>query len=193
MTETNAKRLATWLGTPVEQRDIQEGALLVRQIVHNQILADNLLRFPKRFMSHAEYQLNKFNTLAVAQVEHAAVEQMSAQVAAINKELQLDQPLPGNPKDGIQRRLAKTETFKAGKRADHNSLPEEIKALYVQNLSIVQQMRAIHAQLVVITNAAKTKDYCPDGDRYPLCKELIELDQQYRKNWEEYDKCVIEN
>ena len=139
-------------------------------------------------MAHAEYQLSKFNTIAIANQEHADVERMAKQVEQINARSGLDAELPGNSKKGKLYRIARLPEFKKGKRDDHDRLPEEIQALYIENLSIMQQMRAIHAQLVVITNAAQSKDYCPDGDRYPLVKEIIALDEKYRSNWLLYDQ-----
>ena len=76
------------------------------------------------------------------------------------------------------------EEFKKGKRADHDALPVEIQALYAQNLSIMQQMRRCHTQLQLLSVEHST---CPDSERYPFLKELIDLDKQYHANWEQYD------
>jgi hypothetical protein len=32
---------------------------------------------------------------------------------------------------------------------------------------------------------------CPDSERYPFLKELIELDKKLHANWEEYDHYVL--
>ena len=45
-------------------------------------------------------------------------------------------------------------------------------------------MRALHAELRVLTNRPGT---CPDSDRYPFLKELIELDNRLHENWAKYD------
>ena len=37
--------------------------------------------------------------------------------------------------------------FKAGKRLDHDSLPVEIQALYIENGNIIHKMRELHLQL----------------------------------------------
>ena len=76
------------------------------------------------------------------------------------------------------------EEFKKGKRADHDALPVEIQALYAQNLSIMQQMRRLHMQLQLLSVENST---CPDSERYPFLKELIDLDKQYHANWQQYD------
>jgi hypothetical protein len=48
----------------------------------------------------------------------------------------------------------------------------------------MQQMRRCHTQLQLLSVEHST---CPDSERYPFLKELIELDKQYHANWEQYD------
>ena len=76
------------------------------------------------------------------------------------------------------------QEFRAGKRADHDTLPAEIQALYVENASLIQKMRELHLQLRNLSTQAST---CPDSDRYPFLKEIIELDKRYHQNWKAYD------
>ena len=45
-------------------------------------------------------------------------------------------------------------------------------------------MRELHLQLRNLSTQAST---CPDSDRYPFLKEIIELDKRYHKNWQAYD------
>jgi hypothetical protein len=81
--------------------------------------------------------------------------------------------------------------FKAGIRADHELLPAEIQALYVENASILQKMRELH---LTLRNLSLDNVSCPDSERYPFLKELIELDKRYRNNWKVYDSyCMVES
>ena len=101
---------------------------------------------------------------------------MQKQVDGIVKERKLNSaPKPSK---------TQAEQFRAGKRADHDTLPDEIQALYVENASIMQKMRELHLQLRNLSTQAST---CPDSDRYPFLKEIIELDKRYHKNWQAYD------
>ena len=50
--------------------------------------------------------------------------------------------------------------FKAGKRADHDSLPIEIQALYVENGNIIHKMRELHMRLRSLSVENAT---CPDS------------------------------
>ena len=79
------------------------------------------------------------------------------------------------------------KSFKAGKRADHDSLPDEIKALYVENLDLVHRMRELHLKLRTMSTADSA---CADSDRYPFLKEFIKLDKKLHDNWNVYDHFV---
>ena len=182
-----AKELQAWLDTPADKRDVKTGARLCRQITHNIILGNNYERMPQRFGKMVEYQLSKFATVRVKDnADHELVERMAAEAEDIAKAHQLDKRLPGFDNWKEQTRVAKLPQFVKGKRPDHDELPEEIQALYVENLHLMQQMRHNRAQLLVIINT-HDKSVCPDGDRYPFVKELIKLDAQYRANWQRYD------
>ena len=77
--------------------------------------------------------------------------------------------------------------FKAGKRPDHDDLPEEIQALYVENLDIVHRMRELHLKLRTLSLDNAT---CPDSERYPFLKEIINLDKKRVANWDIYDHFI---
>jgi hypothetical protein len=77
--------------------------------------------------------------------------------------------------------------FKAGKRADHDLLPVEIQALYVENLDIINRMRELHLKLRTMSLDDAT---CPDSERYPFLKEIIALDKKRVENWDVYDHFI---
>ena len=74
-----------------------------------------------------------------------------------------------------------------GKREDHDALPDDVKAKYVENLSLLQRMRELHLRLRSLSLENST---CPDSERYPFLKELIALDKKLHANWEAYDRYV---
>ena len=82
------------------------------------------------------YQLKRRLKFRLAQLTHEQVEQMQRQVDGIVQKRHLE-----------KKESASTSEFKAGKRGDHDELPDEIQALYVENLSIVQKMRELHLKL----------------------------------------------
>lgn len=84
---------------------------------------------------------------------------------------------------------SEAQEWKGGKRADHDTLPVEIQALYAENATIMHQMRELHLKLRTLSTAEST---CPDSDRYPFLKEIIALDKRYHKNWQIYDNYSAE-
>ena len=165
------KQIQDWLNTPSEQRDYNAGALMLLKLTGNQIMYRNLTaRRSAKNEEFIEYQLKRRLKFRLAQVTHEQVQQMQRQVDGIVAQRHLETP-------------PKTE-FKAGKRPDHDSLPDEIQALYVENLSIVQKMRELHLKLRTLSLENAT---CPDSERYPFLKELISLDKKLHSNWEVYD------
>ena len=78
--------------------------------------------------------------------------------------------------------------IRKGRRVDHDALPEDIQALYIENLHIIQRMRNLHAKLELLSVEHAT---CPDSERYPFLKELIALDKQYHENWNTDDHYVL--
>lgn len=190
MDQKLTQRLADWLSLPADQRDTETGRMLVLQLLNNPILAANFQRFPKKFMPHVEYQLRKKLNLRIAGATHEDVTAMRKQVTTISHLRHLTSPLPGTDRMKPVNRVLKTDEFRKGKREDHNQLPEDIQALYTENASVLQQMRAIHERLVIIQDKIDhgSKEFCPDSDIYPLVSEIIELDTKYRDNWNKYDE-----
>ena len=164
-----------WLETPTDERDYSVGALYLLKLSGNQIMYRNIMANPTSKAEFIEYNIRKYYNFRVQALTHAQVEEMQKQVDVIAQEhFSLEEESPA-------------KDFKKGKREDHDSLPDEIQALYVENLSIVQRMREVHLKLRSLSTDNAT---CPDSERYPFLKELIELDKRLHSNWEQYDHFV---
>ena len=163
-----------WLETPSDQRDYSVGALYLLKLSGNQIMYRNKIAQLDRRHEFVDYQIQKYYNFRVQALTHAQVEEMQQQVDVIVAEhISL---------------AANADEHKTGKRDDHDSLPDEIKAKYVENLSILQRMRELHLKL---RSLSLDTSPCPDSERYPFLKELIDLDKKMHANWEEYDHYVI--
>ena len=163
-----------WLETPSDQRDYSVGALYLLKLSGNQIMYRNIVAQLDRRHDFVDYQIQKYYNFRVQALTHAQVEEMQQQVDVIVAEhISL---------------AANADEHKTGKRDDHDSLPDEIKAKYVENLSILQRMRELHLKL---RSLSLDTSPCPDSERYPFLKELIDLDRKMHANWEEYDHYVI--
>lgn len=162
-----------WLETPSNQRDYSVGALYLLKLSGNQIMYRNIVAQLDRRHDFVDYQIQKYYNFRVQALTHAQVEEMQQQVDVIVAEhISL---------------AANADEHKTGKRDDHDSLPDEIKAKYVENLSILQRMRELHLKL---RSLSLDTSPCPDSERYPFLKELINLDKKMHANWEEYDHFV---
>ena len=162
-----------WLETPSNQRDYSVGALYLLKLSGNQIMYRNIVAQLDRRHDFVDYQIQKYYNFRVQALTHAQVEEMQQKVDVIVAEhISL---------------AANADEHKTGKRIDHDSLPDEIKAKYVENLSILQRMRELHLKLRSLSLDTAP---CPDSERYPFLKELIDLDKKMHANWEEYDHFV---
>lgn len=198
------EKVQAWLDTPAEERDYDQGAIFLLQLSNNQIMYRNLSRNTKKNAQFIEYQIRKYMKFRLADLTHAQVTEMQKAVDKIVALRHLDrEETPVNVGDGTDVTGEDTGTvdtpestnvnvsseFKAGKRADHDSLPIEIQALYVENGNIIHKMRELHMRLRSLSVENAT---CPDSERYPFLKELIALDKQYHKNWQVYDSWSAE-
>jgi len=170
-------KLQQWIDTPSAERDWNEGAILLLQLTNNTIMYRNLSINPKGKAEFIEGKLRAFLKARREVEAHDEVNIMQEQVDAIVASRTEFSNKDTNP----------ATDFKAGKRADHDSLPEDIQALYVENLSLLQRMRELHLKLRSLSLENAT---CPDSERYPFLKELIKLDKQLHSNWEKYDHYI---
>ena len=167
------KLIGDWLNTPESERDYTVGALYLLNLTGNKIMYANIVANIDRRHEIVEYQLQKYYNFRVKELTHAQVEEMQQKVEAIVEE---HIPL-----------AAEADTQRVGKRDDHDLLPDSIKALYVENLSLLQRMRELHLRLRSLSLENVT---CPDSERYPFLEEMIALDKKLHSNWERYDHYV---
>lgn len=175
------ERLGAWLRERPDNRDYAAGCKMFLQLTARVNMYKNLLAAPD--MPRLETELQKHYDFRVAELTHAQVEAMDAQASVIVESLELS--VERTSPDGSLNSRPSTLDFKRGKRADHDTLPPEIQAFYVENLSVLRRMREVHLRL---RNLSLETASCPDSERYPFLKELIDLDKKYRSNWQGYDQ-----
>ena len=198
-------KLQEWMNTPDSQKDWAAGALLLLQLSGNRIMYHNLSINPKGKAEFIKGQLQKYLNFRLQQLTHDEVEEMQQKVDEIVKDVIKPDAVVVNlapvdagstavaPSAANSEALAKGKSeefaeFKAGKRADHDLLPVEIQALYVENLDIINRMRELHLKLRTLSLENTT---CPDSERYPFLKEIIALDKRRVANWDTYDHYVV--
>ena len=168
-------KLQVFLDTPREERDWNEGAILLLQLTNNTIMYRNLSINPKGKAEFIEGKLRAFLKARREVEAHDEVLILQEQVNAIIE----------NRTEFKEDNEAKE--FKAGKRADHDRLPEDIQALYVENLDLVHRMRELHLRLRLLSDSTKQ---VPAAERKPLLDEFINLDKKLHANWDAYDHFV---
>lgn len=168
-------KLQQWLDTPSAERDWNEGAILLLQLTNNTIMYRNLSINPQGKAEFIEGKLRAFLKARREVEAHDEVNIMQEQVDAIVAS-RTEFKEHNEEKD-----------FKAGKRADHDSLPEDIQTLYVENLDITRRMRELHLRLRLLSDSTKQ---VPAAERKPLLDEFINLDKKLHANWDTYDHYV---
>lgn len=166
-------KIKEWLAANPDKRDLKAGAELLLRVTRNRILYNNIMRNPEAKASLLEYHLQKILKNRLIDTTHEEVKLMMGQVDAIATARGLS--------------ASTRTTFQNGKRADHDELPDEVKQLYVENADLMRRMREAHTRLRMINPQNST---CPDSDRYPLAKAIIDYDRRYRDNWNVYDHYV---
>lgn len=177
-------KLQAWVNTPDSQKDWDEGALLLLQLSGNRIMYHNISINPKGKAEFIKGQLQKYLNFRLQKLTRDQVCQMQSEVDEIVKKVIKPAADSSTADAGKSEEFA---DFKAGKRPDHDDLPEEIQALYVENLDIVHRMRELHMKLRSLSLDNAT---CPDSERYPFLKEIIALDKKRVQNWDIYDHFI---
>ena len=157
------------LDTPDSQVDIAEAATVLLQVNRNRVLHQNIIR--RNDVEKLKYELRKIYDFRIQNETIAETKKLETEVAVVLKET-------------FPKAEQKEASELKGMRADHEQLPEVIKAKYLENVNIFPRMRKLHEQLKLM-NIGKP---C---DRYPFLKELKALDIQLRANWDAYDAYVI--
>lgn len=168
------EKIQQWLDTPVSARDVIAGATMLLQLNRNRILHANIVRHPERFMGKLEYELRKHLKIRIDGHTLQEVVKMEREVVPAVA-LSLDKGVPAEPSedDEEQKRYI-------GRREDHDTLPENIQALYERN-------GEVYAKLKETFETLKHMEKAQACDRYEHLKMLRELDDEYRANWEKYD------
>lgn len=165
------KQIQEWLDTPISERNISVGAEMLLKLNRNRILYQNIIRRGVKMMGKLEYELKKYHRM---RIDNKTV----ADVVRLEKEV-----MPKVQKF-VEEEPAKAEH--AGKRVDHDELPEEIQALWDENFEQYAKVKALFEELKAMANM----EPC---DRYEKLKLLDEAESKYRKNLADYDAYLKEN
>lgn len=171
-------KLRTYLDQPEDERNIEQGATLLLQLDRNQSRFKSIVRHANipayrnmlfdRLKGHLQRRLDGYTLEEVKRMEPVA-DQMAAAVKEVAVVDESD-----------------TVIAHAGKRADHDQLPEEARLKYQENLAIMTKMRRLHAQISLLREQGAAP--C---DLYEHLKQLLDLDDQRLQNWADYDGAKV--
>ena len=159
-------QISDWLNASPKQRSLEDGALLLLRLNANRIMYQMILR--NRLAEKLEYELQKHLNIRLHGLTRAEVAKVEKQVM---------------PR--LKKELANGEEYR-GRRADHDSLPDKVKALYEKNGTRWRQMHRIFETLKTMRDAQPC-------DRHELVHQLVQLDDAYRTDWEKYDHWTPED
>lgn len=169
--ERLTKDIQQWLNSPQEQRSLEKGAEMLLRLNRNRYMNAQILRranFAKleyELRKHLKIRLEGLTTREVAIMEQNHLPRISEMLGA---QLVIDADADHN-----------AGNF-SGRREDHDELPEDIQALYERNGEIYFKMKQIFETLKGMEDATPC-------DRHEYLLQLIELDKEYRENWNAYD------
>ena len=161
-----------WLDSPQEQRSLEQGAEMLLRLNRNRYMHAQILR--RRNFAKLEYELQKhlrirlegLTTREVALMEQEALPKIEESLAQGQPTISTD----GDQPEGVFR----------GRRADHDTLPADLQALYERNGEIYFKMKQLFETLKGMEDATPC-------DRHELLGQLVAYDKEYRDNWNAYD------
>ena len=173
------QQVQDYLALDQDQRDLETGAKLLLQMTRSKFLYSNIVR--RKDHRRLERELTKYlrirlDGLTRNEVYFLEKETLPRVRETVRRAAERYEVRPAKPNP----RTCELDHGTKGKRADHDFLPEDIRALWDANGDIYRRMKQTFETLKGM--AAQTA--C---DRYELVKMLAELDTRYRDNLRRYD------
>lgn len=160
--------------------EIIGGAELLLRINRNRALHQTIIRRPQRMLSKLTYELNKHLRYRKDGKTLQEVRNLQAEVFAETQEvLDAGEPETEGEADTTAPESEEPATpKKRGKRADHDSLPEDIKNLWDNNAERYKRMKAIFETCKALEQPC---------DRYEYLLQLKEAYEAYKVDMATYD------
>ena len=194
-------RVSEWLSKEKHtEAELAAGAMMVLQCNRNHALYNTIMRRPARYEEKIAYELRKHlrylkDDMTLDEVKKmeayilpvigkaiADTEETTDKAAAALGEIPEDSFLPA-PALSSEEPFKQTDTIVArGKRSDHDTLPEAIRALWDKNAERYKKIKQAHETCKTLTAAC---------DRYEFTSAIAELWDSYKKDFDTYDHYVL--
>ena len=180
-------RIEEWLGKKDHTEDeLAQGATMMLQCNRNMAMYNTVMRKPRYHEGKIIHELKKHLTYLKDDMNLEEVKGMEKTVLtevgqALQVETSDDKPLP-SPALFPEEPYEQTSTVVArGKRSDHETLPDDIRAIWDKNAERYKKMKQAHETAKTLTAAC---------DRYEFVKAIAELWADYKKDFDTYDHYV---
>lgn len=178
---TITKRLQDFLAKENRSNeDIIQGATLLLQLNRNRMLYQTVLTNPKRFEPTVVYELKKFVPIRQRGQTLEDVKRDAEQLLGELKTAVDDEPQDNDEKADEDKDLP----AHSGKRADHDQLPDNIKAIWPQNAERWKKIKELYNTCLGI------KQPCDLDESLNTLKETW---YKYKSEFARYDAYVIQN
>ena len=194
-------KLEEWLSKKKHtEAELADGAMMVLQCNRNHAMYNTIMRRPARYEEKISYELRKhlrylkddMNLDEVKDLERKVLpvigkaitdtEETADKAAAALGEIPEDSFLPA-PALSSEEPYKQTDTIVArGKRTDHDTLPETIRAIWDKNAERYKKIKQAHETCKTLTAAC---------DRYEFTSAIAELWADYKKDFDTYDHYVL--
>ena len=182
------------------EAELADGAIMVLQCNRNHALYNTIMRRPARYEEKIAYELRKHlrylkDDMTLDEVKKmeayilpvigkaiADTEETADKAAAALGEIPEDSFLPA-PALSSEEPFKQTDAIVArGKRTDHDTLPETIRAIWDKNAERYKKIKQAHETCKTLTAAC---------DRYEFTSAIAELWADYKKDFDTYDHYVL--
>lgn len=194
-------RVTEWLSKKKHtEAELADGAMMVLQCNRNHALYNTIMRRPARYEEKIAYELRKHlrylkDDMTLDEVKNlekqilpvigkaiADTEETTDKAAAALGEIPEDSFLPA-PALSSEEPFKQTDAIVArGKRTDHDTLPETIRAIWDKNAERYKKIKQAHETCKTLTAAC---------DRYEFTSAIAELWEAYKKDFDTYDHYVL--
>lgn len=154
-----------------EKADIIAGATMLLQLNRNNAMFNTIMRNPERYVDKIVYELNKFLPIRIAQMTIGDVKQLDSEITPVIK-------AAIETNSSAEEEDTSVLPTSAGKRADHDSLPEEIKNIWEENAERWKKIKEAYNTCLSLTEPC---------DRFEYLTNLKELWYKYKAEFERYD------
>lgn len=194
-------KIEEWLSKKKHtEAELANGAMMVLQCNRNRAMYNTMMRKPSHYeekmvyelKKHLAYLQNDMNLDDVKDLEKkilpvigkaiADTEETTDKAAAALGEIPEDSFLPA-PALSSEEPFKQTDAIVArGKRTDHDTLPEAIRAIWDKNAERYKKIKQAHETCKTLTAAC---------DRYEFTSAIAELWADYKKDFDTYDHYVL--